>query len=301
MESVFFFSVLLTTLTTASVCFTFFLFLNSVHINATFAKLFFIFGPYSYFNVLINVLSSFLKKNNAFFLAQNLKDDECCPVCGSKNHPKLAEKPIETPEESILIQAHKTIDDAIQNAETLLSQKQSEENRTKTQIEEKEALLEKNKIEFSIEDLTLKINETNANYNNTNTTIEKCRVLKEEIENLSNSIKELEEKETKQNAELQATKKELETVKKENFGKADFELSQLKDELSKELKEFSDQHKTLVDNCSRWELQNNSITQTVSPVSLSNIQLLSFVSLWVTRSGISPFLSISVRSDISPA
>ena len=214
-----------------------------------------------------NVLSSFLKKNNAFFLAQNLKDDECCPVCGSKNHPKLAEKPFETPEESILIQAHKTIDDAIQNAETLLSQKQSEENRTKTQIEEKEALLEKNKIEFSIEDLTLKINETNANYNNTNTTIEKCRVLKEEIENLSNSIKELEESEANENSQLQATQKELETVKKENFGKADFELSQLKDELSKELKEFSDQHKTLVDNCSRWEEQNNSITQTVSNLS----------------------------------
>ena len=210
------------------------------------------------------MLSSFLKKNNAFFLAQNLKDDECCPVCGSKNHPKLAEKPIETPEETILLQAHKTIDDAIQNAETLLSQKQSEENRTKTQIEEKQSLLEKNKIEFSIEDLTLKINETKSNYNNTNTTIEKCKKLKEQIENLSNSIKELEESEANENSQLQATQKELETVKKENFGTADFELSQLKDELSNKLKEFSEQHKKLVDNCCFWEEQNNSITQTVS-------------------------------------
>lgn len=211
-----------------------------------------------------NVLSSFLKKNNAFFLAQNLKDDECCPVCGSKNHPKLAEKPVETPEESILLQAHKTIDDAIQNAETLLSQKQSEENRTKTQIEEKQSLLEKNKIDFSIEDLTLKINETKSNYNNTNTTIEKCKKLKEQIENLSNSIKELEESEANENSQLQATQKELETVKKENFGTADFELSQLKEELSNELNKLSEQHKNLVDNCCRWEEQNDSITQTVS-------------------------------------
>ena len=176
----------------------------------------------------------------------------------------MAEKPVETPEESILLQAHKTIDDAIQNAETLLSQKQSEENRTKTQIEEKQSLLEKNKIDFSIEDLTLKINETKSNYNNTNTTIEKCKKLKEQIENLSNSIKELEESEANENSQLQATKKELETVKKENFGTADFELSQLKDELSNKLKEFSEQHKNLVDNCCRWEEQNNSITQTVS-------------------------------------
>ena len=38
----------------------------------------------------------------------------------------------------------------------------------------------------------------------------------------------------------------------------------IKDELSNKLNELSEQHNNLVDNCCRWEEQNNSITQTVS-------------------------------------
>ena len=157
-----------------------------------------------------NTLTLFSKKNYAFYLAQNLQENEACPVCGSKTHPVLAEKPVQTEEETLLLKAHKTLEDAIQNAETLLNQKLAEQNKLQTQISEKSLLIEKNKTEFTVEQLMQKIQQTKQNVENTKNVIQNCKNLKEEIATLSGKIEATTEKLKKLSEQFNNAKTEFE-------------------------------------------------------------------------------------------
>ena len=211
-----------------------------------------------------NVLTLFSKKNYAFYLAQNLTENECCPVCGSKTHPQLAEKPVETPEESQIIQAHKTLEDAIQNAETLLGQKQSEQNTLQTKINEAQKRIEKQKIDNTASELTQLIEDTSNIITQTKEKIEACKTIKSNLEKAKETLNELKQSESSTSTEYKSIQKELETIQKENFGKVDFDIDELETKLQQDYSSLQNQTETLSKECQQWEEINTSINQEIA-------------------------------------
>lgn len=69
-------------------------------------------------NIAANANKIYFEKNNIYLnaqagiLAESLKDDEPCPVCGSRHHPCLAQKSHDVPSEADLKKAKKNADDA---------------------------------------------------------------------------------------------------------------------------------------------------------------------------------------------
>lgn len=156
----------------------------------------------------------------AGILAENLTEGECCPVCGSKSHPSLAQKSSKVPSEQELENAKKDAGDA-QREESDASKKAGQK---KGAVEEKKAAVDKHSRELlggaELEEKKAEISEKHSALKEELAKIEKDETRKKELgmllpkekeklEAAKNESSSLNENITRNNATIDALKESI--------------------------------------------------------------------------------------------
>lgn len=166
----------------------------------------------------------------AGILASSLKENEECPVCGSKNHPKLAEKPDFIPTEN----------------EINISKNKFEKTRQETEEKSKECAVLKNQNENEQKEILQDCKIFNISTEDFSKINEKISLILDELRNQAKNLqKEIVEKsqeiEKKQQLEIQLpnSKNYLENKTQE--------LAELNNQLIKQIADYEKDEKTLIE------------------------------------------------------
>ena len=198
-------------------------------------------------------LNKLFLDSQAGVLAETLVDNMPCPVCGSTEHPKKAEKPVEVPTEAELKQAKKDADNASKSSEDASCKAGEISGKVSS---EKEGLIETinallGDIEFDLAydetdnllvtlnvelaEIQAKINQVEVTINR-KATLEKVIPEKEKsVEELNKSISKTESDTSANRAKLTETEKQIkeisEKLKFKNKKEAEDTVRHLKDEI----------------------------------------------------------------------
>ncbi len=186
-------------------------------------------------------------------LAENLRDGEPCPVCGSLTHPQKAEKPVEVPTEAELKLAKKNSDDAAKqsadasrNAGEISGKVSTEKQSIMESVSEllgnvafDSAYDEVNKLLLALADEMNEIQAKIAQAENIikrKETLEKTIPEKEKlVEEIKENIAETEKEISVNQAKLKETEKQIEEISRKlqfkNKTEAEIFVKNLKDEI----------------------------------------------------------------------
>lgn len=145
-------------------------------------------------------LEDIFRRNVAGILAKELKEGECCPVCGSTHHPSLAALEVDSINEEAVKEAKLKVEEAYNTRERYYR----ELTKIKAEIDSlKNDYINPLFIEIfnedNVEDLIICIEKTNENIRLNNEELNKVRLKKNEIE--KEASKEVEKNKKKQDIE----------------------------------------------------------------------------------------------------
>lgn len=206
--------------------------------------------------------------NQAGIIAQNIKDGDKCPVCGSTNHPCLAVLSSENITQDAVDRAKKDTE----ISQTTCNQKSQIAAKLKAELDEQEKnILEKAKADFKIltierlkEELPLILNRNNVDLETLKSLEEKLTADSKEKQKLLTSIENFEKSEVTNKATIQKLDDEN-SKKKEAVNTLTTKITETKknlefkseDEANKKLKELKKQQNLLKENLEKLEKTYN--------------------------------------------
>ncbi len=209
-------------------------------------------------NQFYNDLNKVFLDSQAGILAETLVDNMPCPVCGSTNHPAKAKKTTEVPTESELKQAKENAEKASKLATKLSSEAGKISGKVST---EKQNLIESinellgdvefglasfetenslNILSTELEVLQAKLNETEKSMQRKELLEEEIPTKQETIEEINQAIVETEKENSRNQAQLKETEKQIEDISKKLKFKSKVEAEEVVTQLKLEIQAHKD-------------------------------------------------------------